>query len=58
MNPSVQITVEDLADGKMLEEAVSKFNENKSNDTFIDVLELLRDSTVYVPYNAVLSERD
>ena len=58
MNPSAQITVEDLADGKMLEEAVSKFNENKSNDTFIDVLELLRDSTVYVPYNAVLSERD
>ena len=58
MNPSVQITEEDLADGKMLEEAVSKFNSNRNNDTFIDVLEILRDSIVYVPYNAVLSDRD
>ena len=58
MNPSVQITEEDLADGKMLEEAVSKFNSNKNNDAFIDVLEILRDSIVYVPYNAVLSDRD
>lgn len=58
MNPSVQITEEDLADGKMLEEAVSRFNSNRNNDTFIDVLEILRDSIVYVPYNAVLSDRD
>lgn len=58
MNPSAQITEEDLADGKMLEEAVSKFNSNRNNDTFIDVLEILRDSIVYMPYNAVLSDRD
>ena len=58
MNPSVQITEEDLADGKMLEEAVSRFNSNRNNDTFIDVLEILRDSIVYVPYNAILSDRD
>lgn len=58
MNPSVQITEEDLADGKMLEEAVSRFNANRNNDTFIDVLEILRDCIVYVPYNAVLSARD
>lgn len=58
MNPSAQITEEDLADGKMLEQAVSKFNSNKNNDAFIDVLEILRDSIVYVPYNAVLSDRD
>lgn len=58
MNPSAQITEEDLADGKMLEQAVSKFNSNRNNDTFIDVLEILRDSIVYVPYNAVLSDRD
>ena len=58
MNPSAQITEEDLADGKMLEQTVSKFNSNRNNDTFIDVLEILRDSIVYVPYNAVLSDRD
>ena len=58
MNPSAQITEEDLADGKMLEQTVSKFNSNRNNDTFIDVIEILRDSIVYVPYNAVLSDRD
>ena len=41
MNPSAQITEEDLADGKMLEEAVTRFNENRNNDTFIDVVEIL-----------------
>lgn len=58
LNPNVKITEEDLADGKMLEEAVSRFNIYSSNDTFIDVLEILRDSIVYVPYNAVLSDKD
>ena len=58
MNPSAQITEEDLADGKMLEQTVSKFNSNRNNDTFIDVIEILRDSIVYVSYNAVLSDRD
>ena len=58
MNPSAQITEEDLADGKMLEQTVSKFNSNRNNDTFIDVIEILRDSIVYVPYNAFLSDRD
>ena len=58
MNPSVQITEEDLADGKMLEEAVTRFNENRNNDTFIDVVEILRDRQVYVPYNVVMSDKD
>lgn len=58
MNPSAQITKEDLADGKMLEEAVSRFNSNRNNDTLIDILEILRDSYVYVPCTAVLSDRD
>lgn len=58
MNPSAQITEEDLADGKMLEEAVTRFNENRNNDTFIDVVEILRDSQVYVPYNVVMSDKD
>ena len=58
MNPSAQITEEDLADGRMLAQTVSKFNSNRNNDTFIDVIEILRDSIVYVPYNAVLSDRD
>lgn len=58
MNPSAQITEEDLADGKMLENAVHEFFSNRNNDTFINVLEILRDSWVYVPCTAVLSDRD
>lgn len=58
MNPSAVITAEDLEDGSMLEETVTRFNENRNNDTFIDLLEILRDSFVWVPCTAVFSDED
>ena len=58
MNPSAKITEEDLADGKMLEAAVTRFNSERNEPNFLDVLEILRDSYVWVPCNAIMSEAD
>ncbi len=58
MNPSKKITEEDLADGSMLKEAVRTFNGDRNERNFIDVLVILRDSWVWVPCTAVLSDED
>ena len=58
MNPSAKITPEDLEDGSMLEAAVAKFNAERNEANFLDVLEILRDSYVWVPCNAIMSDAD
>lgn len=58
MNPSMKITAEDLEDGSMLEAAVTKFNSERNEANFIDVLEILRDSWVWVPCTAIMSDAD
>ena len=58
MNPSQRLKPEDLEDGSMLEAAVSAFNQVRNEKNFIDILEILRDSCVWVPCNAVMSEAD
>lgn len=58
MNPSAKITEEDLEDGSMLEAAVHRFNEERNEPNFLDLLEILRDSYVWVPCNAVMSDAD
>ncbi len=58
MNPSAKITAEDLEDGSMLKAAVKKVNEERNEANFIEVLEILRDSYVWVPCTAVFSEED
>ena len=58
MNPSMEITEQDLEDGKMLEEAVTAFNKERSEGRLIDILEIMRDSYVWVPCNAVFSDED
>ena len=58
MNPSKKITEDDLADGSMLKEAVKTFNGERNERNFIDILEILRDSWVWVPCTAVLSDED
>jgi hypothetical protein len=49
MNSSAKITLEDLEDGSMLEAAVTKFNAERNEPNFLDLLEILRDSYVWVP---------
>ncbi len=58
MNPSQILTSEDLEDGTMLREAISVFNAERTEKNLLDVLELLRDSYVWVPCNAIMSEAD
>lgn len=46
------VSAEDLADGKLLKKALLAFNQDKTNKAkLFAVVELLRDSAVYVPYN-------
>lgn len=58
MNPTAVITKEDLAGGQMLRDAIRRFNSERNENNLFDVLELLRDSDVYVPCTAVLSQAD
>lgn len=58
MNPGARITAEDLEDGTMLEAAIHAFHDERSEEHFLDILEILRDSYVWIPCNAVISEAD
>lgn len=58
MTPSRKLKAEDLEDGTLLKEAVSIFNKERNEEHFVDILEFLRDSYVWIPCNAVMSEAD
>ncbi|MCR5005366.1 MAG: SseB family protein [Clostridiales bacterium] len=58
MNPSRKLKASDLEDGRMLKEAVSAFNKERTQDHLLDILELLRDSWVWIPCTAIPSEQD
>ena len=58
MNPSAKITAEDLEDGTMLEAAIHTFNEERTEDHWLDIMEILRDSYVWIPCNSVMSDAD
>lgn len=58
MNASMKITAEDLEGGDMLRTAIKAFNAERNQNNLIDVLELLRDSFVWIPCNAIPSDED
>lgn len=58
MNSNARITAEDLEDGTMLEAAIHTFNEQQTKDHWLDIIEILRDSYVWIPCNAVMSDAD
>lgn len=58
MNPDKELKAEDLADGKMLRDAVVALTANRTEENVVELLELLRDSVVWVPCNAIMSDRD
>ncbi len=58
MIPDKYFREEDLEDGKMLRDAISKFALERNEENLIDVLQILRDSWVWVPCTAILSDRD
>ena len=58
MNPSRRLTEEDLEDGSLLKEAITIFNNERNESNLIEVMELLRDSNIWVPCTAVMGEND
>lgn len=58
MNQDKKITEADLEDGSLLEAAVTAFNNERTEEHFITVLEILRDSYVWIPCSVVMSEED
>ena len=51
-------TEEELADGSRLEEVVAEFYGERTEYRFFEVMKILRDSQLWVPFTAVLSDRD
>ncbi len=58
MNPSAKLTAEDLEDGSMLKAAIHTFLTDRTEPHFIDIMELLRDSDVWIPCNAIIGNDD
>lgn len=58
MTPSQILKPEDLEDGCMLRSAITAFNTNRTEQGLIEIMEILRDSYVWVPCNAILSDVD
>lgn len=58
MTPSLKLKASDLEDGSMLKNAIIFFNHERTQEHLLDVLELLRDSLVWIPCNAVISDAD
>lgn len=58
MNPSKLLKPEDLEDGSVLLGAIRAFHAEGTKEAFFEILETLRDSWLWIPCNAVLSEAD
>lgn len=58
MNPSRRLTERDLEGGLLLKEAIKIFNGERNEPNLIEVMELLRDSNIWIPCTAVMSEAD
>ena len=58
MNPSVKLKPEDLEDGSMLKNAIAAFEAERTQEHFIDIMEILRDSFIWIPCNAVIGQSD
>ena len=58
LNPTKTLSRKDLEGGLLLKQAISDFNKNRSEETLLEVMELLRDSIVVIPCTAILSQND
>lgn len=58
LSPERKLTAENLEDGSMLISAVKTFNALRTQESFIWILRILRDSYVWVPCRAIFSDKD
>ncbi len=56
--PDDPITAELLADGSFLKKAVEICNRNRTQMNMVKLMKILRDSWIWVPCNAIMSEAD
>ncbi len=58
LDPDRELSKEDLKGGVLLKETIQKALDNWNQENLFEVLELLRDSDVWIPCRAVFSEMD
>ena len=59
LSPMNPIDPESLADGKQLKDAIHRFHENNDDtEALFQIFQILRDSDVWIPCNAIVGEED
>lgn len=58
MIPTIMLKREDFEDGIMLKDAIERFADDVNERNYLEVLQILRDSYVWVPCRSILSEKD
>ena len=58
MSKSQEEIIKGLEDGSVLQEAMAAFNNDNSEENLLYLLKLLKASTVWIPFTAVLSKSD
>ncbi len=49
---------EDFEDGSLMRDAIHRFHEDSEGDALFELLQILRDSYVWIPCNAIVGEED
>ena len=57
-SPRRKMKREDFEDGSLLKDAIHRFHEGGDNDALFELLQILRDSYVWIPCNAIVGEDD
>ena len=57
-NVNVNLSQEGLADGSMLRNAIHEFTQEQDAAHFLYILEIMRDSNIWIPCNMIMSDTD
>lgn len=57
-SPLQKMKREDFEDGTLMKDAIHRFHETHGNDALFELLQILRDSHVWIPCNAIVGEED
>lgn len=57
-SPLQKMKPEDFEDGSLMRDAIHRFHEDSENDALFELLQILRDSYVWIPCNAIVGEED
>ena len=57
-SPIKKMKPEDFEDGSLLKDVIHRFHEDHNDDALFEILQILRDSDVWIPCNAIVGEED